>query len=87
VIRLTKLNRSLIAINADLIKFIENSPDTVITLITGEKVIVCEQVDEIIAKVVEFRRSVRPERPVHPELVRGELMQDCSNLLQNHLES
>ena len=42
VIQLTRLNGNPIALNSDLIKFVENAPDTVITLINGEKIIVRE---------------------------------------------
>jgi flagellar protein FlbD len=58
MIRLTRLNGSSIALNSDLIKFVENAPDTVITLINGEKVIVRESTEDLIRKLVEFRRSV-----------------------------
>ncbi len=58
VIQLTRLNSNPIALNSDLIKFVENAPDTVITLINGEKVIVRETSDEVIRRIVEFRRAV-----------------------------
>ncbi len=58
MIRLTRLNGSSIALNSDLIKFVENAPDTVITLVNGEKMIVLETTVEVIHRVVEFRRSV-----------------------------
>jgi flagellar protein FlbD len=58
MIRLTRLNGSSIALNSDLIKFVENAPDTVITLINGEKMIVRESTEDLIQKLVEFRRSV-----------------------------
>jgi flagellar protein FlbD len=58
MIQLTRLNGSLLAINSDLIKFVEAAPDTVLTLVTGEKVIVREGVGEVIERVREFRRSV-----------------------------
>ncbi len=44
--------------SADLIKFVEQSPDTVITLVNGEKILVQEPVSEIVARIVEFRRRV-----------------------------
>lgn len=44
--------------NADLIKFVESAPDTVITLSTGEKVVVMESVEQIIDLVVQFRRLI-----------------------------
>jgi len=58
MIRLTRLNGSAIALNSDLIKFVENAPDTVITLINGEKIIVRESTDELMRKLVEFRRAI-----------------------------
>jgi len=58
VIRLTRLNGHPIALNSDLIKFVENAPDTVITLTSGEKVLVRENGDEVLRLVLEFRRSV-----------------------------
>jgi len=58
VIQLTRLNGNPIALNSDLIKFVENAPDTVITLINGEKVIVRETSDDVIHRIVEFRRAV-----------------------------
>jgi flagellar protein FlbD len=58
VIRLTRINRTALAVNADLIKFIEAAPDTVITLITGEKVVVAESVEQIIEFIVQFRRVI-----------------------------
>jgi len=56
MIYLTRLNNQPLVVNADLIKFIENSPDTVITLLTGEKLIVRESVEEVLDRVGEFYR-------------------------------
>jgi flagellar protein FlbD len=58
LIQVTRLNSKGFAINADMIKFIEPAPDTVLTLVNGEKVIVRESVDEIVRRIVEFRRAV-----------------------------
>ncbi len=58
MIQLTRLNNSSITINSDLIKFVEQSPDTVITLLNGEKILVRESVEDILDRVVEFRRRV-----------------------------
>jgi uncharacterized protein YlzI (FlbEa/FlbD family) len=58
VIRLTRLNSQQITVNSDLIKFIESNPDTVITLLGGEKILVHETAEEVIARVIEFRRAV-----------------------------
>ena len=58
MIRLTRLNNQPLAVNSDLVKFIEQAPDTVITLITGEKIIVRESAEQVLDRIVEFRRSV-----------------------------
>jgi len=54
MIHLTRLNNQALVVNADLIKFIENAPDTVITLLTGEKIVVRESVTEVLRRIGEF---------------------------------
>ncbi len=58
MIQLTRLNKHPLAVNSDLIKFVEQAPDTVITLVTGEKIVVLEKAQEVLERVVQFRRSV-----------------------------
>ena len=58
VIRLTRLNQVPLVINSDLIEHVEITPDTVIALTTGQKILVLETADEVIERVVRFRRSV-----------------------------
>ncbi len=58
MIQLTRLNGHSMAVNSDLIKFVEQAPDTVITLITGEKVVVKESTIDVMARILEFRRAV-----------------------------
>jgi len=58
MIQLTRLNNKPLTVNSDLIKFIEQSPDTLVTLITGEKIVVLEKVNDVLSRIVEFRRSV-----------------------------
>jgi flagellar protein FlbD len=58
LIRLTRLNNQEITVNSDLIKFIESNPDTVITLLNGDKILVHETAAEVVARVLEFRRAV-----------------------------
>ena len=70
MIRLTRLNGSSIALNSDLIKFVENAPDTVITLINGEKMIVRESTDDLIRRSIEFRRSVLAGMPLRAVSIR-----------------
>ncbi|MGA2001842.1 MAG: flagellar FlbD family protein [Terriglobales bacterium] len=58
MIHLTRLNNHPLALNSDLIKFVEQAPDTVITLVNGEKIVVRESAAEVLERVVGFRRSV-----------------------------
>lgn len=58
MIRITRLNGVAIVLNSDLIQHIENTPDTVITLTSGEKLMVLESAHEIIEEVVHFRRKI-----------------------------
>jgi flagellar protein FlbD len=58
MIQLTRLNNHPLAVNSDLIKFVEQAPDTVITLVTGEKIVVRENAQEVLDRVLQFRRSV-----------------------------
>jgi flagellar protein FlbD len=58
MIRLTRLNNQALTVNSDLIKFVEQSPDTLITLVSGEKIVVLESPAEVLARLIEFRRSV-----------------------------
>jgi len=58
MIQLTRLNNSSITINSDLIKFVEQSPDTVITLLNGEKILVRESAEQILERIIQFRRRV-----------------------------
>jgi flagellar protein FlbD len=58
MIQLTRLNNQPLVVNSDLIKFVEQAPDTVITLVTGEKIVVRESVPQILDRIVQFRRAV-----------------------------
>jgi flagellar protein FlbD len=67
MINVTKLNGSELVINADLIEFIEKTPDTLITLTTGRKMMVREDLEAVIRAVLEFRKTTRS----HPVPVGG----------------
>jgi flagellar protein FlbD len=58
MIHLTRLNNQPLTVNSDLIKFVEPSPDTLITLVTGEKIVVRESVEQVLAGILAFRRAV-----------------------------
>ena len=65
MIHLTRLNGQAYVLNADLIETLESTPDTTITLISGHKMNVLEPVDEVVGRVVEFRRSLQ----LGPEII------------------
>jgi len=58
MIDLRLINGAHIVLNSDLIEFIEATPDTIISLSTGKKLIVKESVEEVIEKIIEFRRRI-----------------------------
>ncbi len=59
MIKVTKLNGSELVVNADLIEFVESTPDTLISLTTGRKIMVREALDEVVGKAVAYRRTAR----------------------------
>lgn len=58
MISVTRLNGDEFIVNADLIEFIEETPDTVISLTTGKKIIVKENKGAIIEKVINYKRKI-----------------------------
>ena len=55
MIELTRLNGKAIVLNSDLIKTAEASPDTMLTLINGEKLIVRETLEKVTEQVLDYR--------------------------------
>jgi flagellar protein FlbD len=66
VIHVTRIKGQHAAINPDLIETVEETPDTVICFTSGEKMLVRESLQEIIDRVVEFRRSLIADHAAHP---------------------
>jgi len=58
LITLTRFNHSQFVVNADLIEFLESTPDTVVSLVTSKKVLVLESVDEVVKRIIEYRKKV-----------------------------
>lgn len=58
MIQLTRLNNQAFALNTDLIERIEETPDTVLTLIDGTRYVVSEPIDDVIDRVIAFRARV-----------------------------
>lgn len=58
MVTLTRLNDQLFTINSDLIETLEETPDTVIVMTTGNKYVVKETQQEIIDKIVSYKRRI-----------------------------
>ena len=58
MIKLSRLNGSLMVLNSDLIKTAEASPDTMLTLVNGEKLIVRESCEEVTERVLAYRANL-----------------------------
>ncbi len=59
MIKVTKLNGRELVVNADLIEFIESTPDTLISLTTGRKIMVLEEMDHVIRMSMDYRSRAR----------------------------
>jgi len=55
MIELTRLNGQAMVVNSDLIKYVESSPDTMLTLIHGEKIVVSEPCEEVVRRISAYR--------------------------------
>jgi len=58
MIKITRLNNVEQIINCDLIEFIDSTPDTNISMTTGRRVIVRESVDEVIDRVIAYKKRI-----------------------------
>ena len=65
MIRLTRLNHVPLILNSDLIEHIDMTPDTVVTLTSGQKIMVLESAEEVVDKVICFRQKL-----LNPDLAR-----------------
>ncbi|NOT01284.1 MAG: flagellar FlbD family protein [Phycisphaerales bacterium] len=59
MIMLTRLNDRAVVVNAEMIKMIESTPDTLITLVDGDHLMVRETVEEVVARAVDYARQIR----------------------------
>jgi flagellar protein FlbD len=59
MISLTRLNGRTVVVNAELIKFVESTPDTMLTLVSGDHFMVQESVEDVVERAVEYARRVR----------------------------
>jgi flagellar protein FlbD len=58
MIQLTRLNHAPLVLNSDLIEHMEVTPDTVVTLTTGQKIVVLESAEEVVERIIRFRKSI-----------------------------
>ena len=61
MIELTRLNGQAMVVNCDLIKYVESSPDTMLTLIHGEKIVISEPCDEVVRLIFAYRARLLAE--------------------------
>jgi flagellar protein FlbD len=68
MIALRRLNNEPVMVNPDLIEFLEANPDTVVTLTSGNKLLVRDSMDEVREKIIEFKRRIHgpAAEPGHP---------------------
>ena len=59
MIKVTKLNRQEYYLNSDMIETIEETPDTVITMLNGKKFIVSEPAPEVVENIIKFRGKIK----------------------------
>lgn len=64
MITLTRLDQRVVVLNAELIKMIEATPDTIITLINGDTLMVREDVEEVVRRAIDYARQIRGFRVV-----------------------
>lgn len=55
MIELTRLNGNRLAVNGDLVLFAESAPDTLLTMVTGEKLLVTESLSEVAERMIAYR--------------------------------
>jgi flagellar protein FlbD len=65
MIHLTRLNGNPLVVNSDLIKYAESSPDTMLTLVNGEKIVVLESCQDVVSRTIAYRARVFGEAAVH----------------------
>jgi len=60
VIAVTKLNGEKFVVNAELVEMVESTPDTIVSLTTGKKYMVRETVDDVVDRIIQYRRQISP---------------------------
>jgi flagellar protein FlbD len=68
MIHVTRLNSAPMILNSDLIEHIEETPDTVIALTTGQSLRVLESAAEVISRIIDFRRNIQSHAAPSPPI-------------------
>ena len=79
MIALTRLNHVPLVVNSDLIEHIEVTPDTVIALTTGQKFLVLESAEEVIERILGFRRRLLSRTILDPIPIQSQNLQPASD--------
>ena len=58
MIKLTRLNREPFLVNCELIEFVEETPDTIISMMSGRKLVVTESLEEVKGLVIEYKKEI-----------------------------
>ena len=66
MIKLTRLDGEVFVLNAELIRYVESRPDTYVTLVSGERVLVRESMDEVMQRAVGYQQSKLMLPPARP---------------------
>jgi len=83
MIELTRLNGQRLFVNSDLLKSAEASPDTVLTLLTGDKIVVRESCEDVMALAVSFRALILREAWPDGAAALGSLLSQLALLPQH----
>lgn len=59
MIKVTRLNGRPLVVNAEQIRTVEQTPDTTITFMNGDRVIVAQTADDVVDLAVEYHRLIR----------------------------
>lgn len=82
MIKLTLYNDSDVIVNAELIETIEKTPDTIVSLVTGKKLMVKESVENVISKVIMYRRLIARNQRLFGQKGNSYLRSEVRNLEQ-----
>jgi flagellar protein FlbD len=78
MIKLTRFGGEVFILNADMIRYVEERPDTFITMTTGERLVVTESMDEVLRRSVAYQQAKHlvPAPVGHGRHRRSEIQQD-----------